>query len=65
MSNSIVRSNFLRQKKLKNIIKNKITAMEVYLHSWSFLEFRHKISRKLDVKEKYGFDIRVQQEKNY
>ena len=44
-------------------IKHKVIAIEIYLYLWSFLEFWHNILGKLDVIEKNGFDIRVEQEK--
>ena len=50
---------------MKNFIKHKVIAIEIYLHLLTFLDFWQKISGKLDVIGKNGFDIRVKQEKSY
>ena len=50
---------------MKNFIKPKVIAIEIFLYLWSFLDFWYKISGMLDVIWKNGFDILVKQEKSF
>ena len=65
ISNSNVRYTLRAWITLKNLIKHKVIAKKIYLFLWYFWDIWHKIPGKLDVIGKNGFDICVQQEKNY